>query len=192
MKSRRRKTFAHVVGIDDEPFEREHRGDVGIVGAVFAGARLDGLLRSKVRRDGVNAARRIVEMIARSHFREHVQLVMLQGVAVAGFNVIDVDVIREVLRVPVLVVARHKPSMTAIRSALFDRVPGGRRKWTLIERLGPMEPVAGVWVQRAGLTLDEAERTIERFAVHSTIPEPLRVAHLVAGAIARGESRGRV
>jgi endonuclease V-like protein UPF0215 family len=54
-----------------------------------------------------------------------------------------------------------------------------------------MEPAAGVWVQRAGLTLAEAAAAIERLAVHGNLPEPLRVAHLIAGGVGTGESRGR-
>jgi len=71
-------------------------------------------------------------------------------------------------------------------------VPGGARKWKLIARLGPPEPVAGVFVQRIGLSVDDAERVIRRLAVHGSVPEPLRTAHLIAGAIATGQSRGRV
>ena len=44
---------------------------------------------------------------------------------------------------------------------------------------------------RVGLTSAAAQAVVERLAVHSRIPEPLRVAHLIAGAIGRGASRGR-
>ncbi len=69
---------------------------------------------------------------------------------------------------------------------------GGRRKWRLIERLGPMQPAAGVFVQRAGIELGEATALIERLAVHGRMPEPLRVAHMIAGGVTAGESRRRV
>lgn len=52
--------------------------------------------------------------------------------------------------------------------------------------------MAGVYVQRVGLTLDETERVIERLVVNGNVPEPLRTAHLIAGAIVTGQSRGRV
>jgi len=51
--------------------------------------------------------------------------------------------------------------------------------------------VAGVYVQRVGLTPEQADRVIRRFAVHSSIPEPLRAAHLIAGGLATGQSRAR-
>ena len=117
---------------------------------------------------------------------------MLQGIALAGFNAVDVFALNRELRLPVLVIARKQPNLAAVLSALLRRVPGGRRKWSIIERLGPMEAIAGVFVQRVGISPDSAEVVIRRFAIQSSIPEPLRAAHLIAGAIATGQSGGRV
>lgn len=183
--------ISHVVGFDDFPFARSHRGDVPIVGAVFSGPRLEGILRGKVRRDGANATRAIATLVERSRFAGHLQLVMLQGIALAGFNVVDLHALHRCLGLPVLVVARRAPDLAAIRAALLHRVPGGARKWKLIEQAGPMEAVAGVYAQSVGLDSHEAEETVRRFALHGRIPEPLRTAHLIAGGIATGQSRGR-
>lgn len=182
---------SHVVGIDDAPFARSHRGDVLIVGAVFAGTRLDGVLSAKVRRDGVNASRRIIDMVSGSRFAPQVQAVILQGVAFAGFNVVDLPAVADALGVPAIVVSRHRPDFDAIRSALLERVPGGARKWRLIEQLGPMEPAGEVFVQRAGIDLATTRRLITRLAVNGNLPEPLRTAHLIAGGVGSGESRHR-
>lgn len=183
--------LSHVIGFDDAPFARSHRGDVLVVGAVYAGPRLEGVLSGKVRRDGRNAAQTIIELVSRSRFRRHTQAILLQGIAVAGFNVVDLPALHAALGIPVIVVARRQPDFHAIRRALLLRVPGGRRKWALIEKLGPMEPVAGVFVQRAGLSLDHTGDLIRRFAINGRLPEPLRTAHLVAGGVATGESRHR-
>jgi endonuclease V-like protein UPF0215 family len=186
------RTFSHVVGFDDAPFEREHRGDVPVVGAVYAGLRLEGVLTGSVRRDGANATRRLTALVEGSKFARQLQLVMLQGVALAGFNVVDLHGLSEALDLPVLLVVRKRPRLDRVRSALVSRVRGGARKWALIERLPPAEPLAGVYVQRVGITRSEAEAVIRRTAVHGSIPEPLRTAHLIAGALVTGESRGRV
>lgn len=186
------KIYSNVVGFDDGPFEHEHRGDVVVVGTVYAGLRFDGVLVGRVRRDGRNSTRNLAALVEGSRFREHLQLVLLQGIAMAGFNVVDVHALHERLGLPVLVVARRKPNLRKIRRALYGRVPGGARKWALIERAGEMEPVENVWVQRAGLDLVEARLFLQRSAVHGRIPEPLRTAHLIAAAVTTGESRGRV
>ncbi len=188
MTAPRIRRYAHAIAFDDAPFARTHRGDVPLVGVVFAGARLDGVLRGRVRRDGTNAARVMAEMIASSRFVAHLQVILLQGIAVAGFNVVDVLALHEKTGLPVLVVSKKRPGLDAIRTALLGRVRGGARKWRIIERLGPMERVAGVYVQRAGLSLDDAEHVVRRFAISGFYPEPLRVAHLVAtafGAVTR-------
>lgn len=183
--------LSHVIGFDDAPFARTHRGDVLVVGAVYAGDRLEGVLSGKVRRDGANATRVIVDLVAGSRFRAHMQAILVQGVAFAGFNVIDLHAVHAALGVPAIAVARHAPDFAAIRRALLARVPGGRRKWALIENLGPMEPVAGIYVQRAGISLARAEELIRRTARHGLLPEPLRTAHLIAGGVTTGESRHR-
>ncbi|MCU0897100.1 MAG: DUF99 family protein [Burkholderiales bacterium] len=186
-----RQRFSHVIGFDDAPFDRAHRGDVLVVGAVFAGTRLDGVLSGKVRRDGANSTRVFADLVRRSRFRAHLHLVMLQGIAMAGFNVVDIEALAGETGLPVLVVMRRRPNMERIRRALLANVRGGRAKLRLIERAGPIEPAAGLFVQRAGVSLDAAVGVLRRLALAGHLPEPLRVAHLVAGGVATGESRHR-
>lgn len=163
-----------------------------VIGAVFAGTRLEGVLSDRVRRDGANATTVLARLVDGCRFRPQLQALLLQGIALAGFNVVDIHRLNERTGLPVLVVARRPPDLRAIHDALFARVPGAARKWRLIQRAGPMEPAGRVWVQRAGLDLARAEALVQALAVNSDVPEPLRTAHLIAGGIARGESRRRV
>ena len=185
------RSVSHVIGFDDAPFPPGHRGDVLLVGAVYAGPRLEGVLSGKVRRDGINATRSIVRMVSESRYREHLQAVLLQGITFAGFNVVDLLAVYDALQLPVIAVSRRQPDLVAVRSALLQHVPGGQRKWHLIEKAGRVEPAAGVYVQRAGISLRDTEKLIERFALNGKLPEPLRAAHLIAGGIIQGESRHR-
>ncbi|MFN2146622.1 MAG: DUF99 family protein [Anaerolineales bacterium] len=189
--SQSQRRFSNIIGLDDCPFSQDFRGAVQVVGTVYAGLRLDGLLVGEVEKDGFDAADRLVELVSRSKFAEHVQLIMLQGITLAGFNVVDVFDLHERLDLPVLVVSRREPDLSAIREALLTQVSQGEEKWAVIKRLGSMEPMGAVFIQRVGLNLGEAEETISRFAVHGHIPEPLRTAHLIAGALVDGQSRGR-
>ena len=95
--------ISHVVGFDDAPFAPGHRGDVPLVGAVFCGNRLEGVLCGKVRRDGANATEELVRLVEQSRFRAHLQAVLLQGIALAGFNVVDLPELHQRLELPVLV-----------------------------------------------------------------------------------------
>ena len=184
------RTFSNVIGFDDAPFERNQSGPVTVVGAVFAGLRLDGVLTGVIEKDGTDAAECLSRLILKSRFSDHIRLIMLQGIALGGFNVVDLPALHEQTGRPVLVVCRVNPDLPAIARALSAGIPDGARKWSLIQELGRMEPVNGIYMQRIGLTRDEAGAVIRRFSVNSRIPEPVRVAHLMAGAVATGHSRG--
>ena len=206
----------NVVGFDDGPFAREHRGRVLLVGAVCSGTRLDGVVSGHVQRDGADATRRMIELVRGSQFEAHIRAVILQGIAVGGFNVVDVHELSTALRVPVLVVMRRQPDLDAMRRALFSdaphlrpRVLGASRKWRLIESAGPAERLlsarpthrvpptglrvdgARLWVQRVGLSASDARALVDATTLHGHLPEPIRVAHLIAGGISTGRSRGR-
>ena len=207
----------NVIGFDDGAFARDHRGDVWLVGAVCSGTRLDGVVTGRVRRDGADATRRIADLVERSPFGGHLQAVMLQGIAVGGFNVVDIEALRARLDMPVLVLVRRPPDMEAVRRALFSGSPserppvrGAARKWRLLARAGPVEPLGvsrrsargapptglrgaapRLWVQRAGVSIEGARVLVAATTLHGNVPEPLRLAHLIAGGVSTGWSRGR-
>jgi endonuclease V-like protein UPF0215 family len=116
---------------------------------------------------------------------------LLQGIPVAGFNVVDIHALHQTLEVPVLVAMRRRPRQQMIKSALFGHTRGAGRKWALIERAGPVEALGPLYCQRAGLTLREAEALVAVTTLHGHLPEPLRLAHLIAGGVTTGKSRGR-
>ncbi len=184
------KKFSNIIGFDDAPFLAGHTGKVKVVGTIYAKAQFNGVLIGEVERDGTDASEKLIELISQSKFAESVQLIMLQGIALAGFNVIDVFDLHAQLKLPVLVICRKKPDMDSIRNALLQ-MRGGKKKWSLIEKLGPMEPAANVYVQRVGLNHEQAETVVKQFTITGNIPEPLRVAHMIAGAIMNGQSSGR-
>ncbi|MBN1609187.1 MAG: DUF99 family protein [Polyangiaceae bacterium] len=207
----------NVIGFDDGPFAREHRGRVLLVGTVCSGTRLDGVVSGMIDRDGTDSTRRMVELVRGSQFEHSVQAVLLQGIAVGGFNVVDIHGLSEALGVGVLVTTRRRPDMRAVHRALFSDDPPGRArvrgatlKWRLIQAAGELEllgpsrrslrrsaatgqplRVQQLWIQRAGLSLEQARKVVVATTLHGNIPEPLRLAHLIAGGIAAGKSRGR-
>jgi len=203
------RRLSNVVGFDDGPFDRHPPGAphppgardppgargrrgarVLLVGAVCARTRLDGVIAGHVRKDGRDATARVAALVRDSQFDRHVRAVLLNGIAFGGFNVVDIHALAAALARPVLVVARRPPRLGLIRAALA-RLPGGAAKWRLIEQAGPMEPVGGVFVQRANLSLREAADLLAATTLHGNLPEPLRLAHLMAGGITTGKSRGR-
>jgi hypothetical protein len=188
------KPKSRFLGIDDGPF---HFGDdeVPLVGvAVQAPAYIEGVLMAHAHVDGRDATERILGMVRTSRYREGLRMVFLNGIAVGGFNVIDVEALHQELRVPVVTVTRRTPDLDAIRGALRRKFDDWEGRWALI-RSQRIEEVA---TRHAPLrvTYVGAERNvvIEALAlttVRGALPEPLRVAHLIAAATVKGESHGR-
>lgn len=182
---------SNVIGFDDGPFEKgAGPAEVLLVGTVFARTRLDGVLCGQVQRDGDDATVCMASLLTASPFDGHVRAILLQGIAVAGLNIVEIHKLAAQTARPVVVVARRPPDLPAMKRAL-THVAAGDEKWALIEAAGPMEHLNGVYVQRAGISAQETSAVLKATTLHGHLPEPLRVAHLIAGGLARGRSRGR-
>ncbi len=179
------------IGIDDGPFDRKRKGDVLVVGAVYRGGTwFDGLLTTRVRRDGWNATDRILHMLEHSKFLPQLRYAILDGIAFGGFNIVDLDRLHRESGLKVLVTVRRRPDMDSVRRAL-RRLSRPEERWRLIRAAGEIHGVANLYCQVRGMDLDEARQLIELTCTRSNLPEPLRAAHLIAGGLVRGQSGRR-
>ena len=184
--------ISNLVGFDDAPFERGAGRMVPVAGAIYAGERLDGVLTGEVTEDGNDANSQLARLLGESPFDAHVQAIMIQGLTLGGFNVVDIRALAEQLARPVLAVVRRRPDLDAVREALLKKVPDGEDKWERVQAAGPVHSAGPVHFQCSRIDADEAREVIGRFTLHGHMPEPLRTAHLIAGALVDGHSHGRV
>ncbi|MDD5086183.1 MAG: DUF99 family protein [Candidatus Nanoarchaeia archaeon] len=184
------KKEIRVLGIDDGPFDKFNDSEALVVGTVYRGGSfIDGVLSCKVKVDGEDSTEKIIEMINKSKFKPQIQAVLLDGIAVAGFNVVDVKELNEKTNIPVIVVMRTYPEIDKMKDALVK--VGHKDKIKLLENAGEIHKLDEIFIQYIGLSLKEAEEIIDITSTHSLIPEPLRVAHLIARGVVEGESKGR-
>src|SRR5688572_11816754 len=103
------KAEARVLVIDDAPHRRSD-ATVPLVGVVARGPQyVEGVLLDHCRVDGTDATRRIVAMVRRTRFRPLLRCVLLNGVFVGGFNLVDADLVHERTGLPVLALVRSSP-----------------------------------------------------------------------------------
>jgi len=186
------KPEIRILGIDDSALLTEK---VMIVGAVFRGGDwIDGVLRSEITKDGLDATEVICKMIKKSKHYGQIRTVILDGITYGGFNVVDIQMLYRETGIPVVVVMRSYPDFDKIKSAL-KYFPDGEERWTIIKRAGKIERIPGekspIYIQRAGIGVETVKKIIRLTSIRSNIPEPLRVAHLIATGIILGESRGK-
>lgn len=184
------KNEARVVGFDDAPFRKGIDPETLVVGTVYRGGQfMDGVVSTRVKVDGSDATRKIADLVVRSRFYPQLQAILLDGIAVGGFNVIDIHDLSERTRRPVIVVIRDYPDYEKIDQALVKI--DMRSKIKLLRKAGEPQRAGEIYMQHAGCTHEEAERIIRLTATHSKIPEPLRAAHIIASGVTKGESKGR-
>ncbi|MFC1704912.1 DUF99 family protein [Nanoarchaeota archaeon] len=183
------KKEIRVLGIDDAPFDKFKKGDVLVVGTMFRGGQwIDGILSTKITVDGTNSTSKLVKMINKSKFKPQLQCIILDGIAFGGFNIVDIQELNKKTKIPVLVVIRRMPDFKKIEATLKKLKKASRYK--LIEKAGKVHKVGKIYIQIAGLTLEHAKQILKVTCTHSLLPEPIRVAHLIASGIVTGESKG--
>jgi hypothetical protein len=181
----------HVLGIDEGPFVKGQPERVPVVAALCEGSSLlEAVARTEFPVDGAGATEFLVEWISGLRLLATLQGVALGGITFAGLGIVDVRVLSEAVRAPVLVVTRRPPDNARLRQAL--EAAGLLERFAIAER----SPEAfrtddGVFLAHAGCDREGALALLRTTRGKAKLPEPLRLAHLIATAYVRGESYGR-
>lgn len=189
------KKELRILGIDDGPFKFKSKGNVVLVGTVFrSGLWIDGLLTTKIKIDGFDSTKKIIDMVNKSRHKGQLRVIMLDGLTFGGMNFVDIQKLNEKTGLPVIAVNRKKPNLEKIKNAL-KHFTDMEKRWKFVESAGEMHQINfdehKLYIQTAGIMLEDARKIIRQSCTHANIPEPLRVAHLIAAGIVTGESKGR-
>lgn len=188
------KSQIRILGIDDSPFEF-HNKITMVIGVVMRiPSYLEAVLKTEVEVDGNDACDKLVEMINSSRYKEQLKVVMLDGIALGGFNIVDIDELHKQIELPVITITREEPDFKAIENALKEHFQDWQKKLKVIKK-GELIPVKTkhkpIYVKFVGLDFEEVKKVLELSTVRGALPEVIRVAHLIASGVAVGESYGR-
>ncbi len=184
--SKHLKKGIKVIGVACAPFNRDKDKKARIIGAIYRGSLLlEGVLKSQVTVDGDDATKIIARMILSSSHHSQLKLIMTRGVTIAGFNYIDLEQLFDKTNLPIISVVDREPNLDKINSAL-RKLPDGEKKLAVLERNGlPQAFVSSVdnepvYVQFIGLKDEEVAQLLKDITLVGRIPEPIRVARLIA------------
>jgi endonuclease V-like protein UPF0215 family len=188
------KKEIRIVGFDDGAFSPRSKQLVPVIGLIYRGGEFpDGALRTDVEVDGTDATEKIIKLINSSRHKQQLKVIMFDGITLGGFNVLDIKEIYEKTGLPVIVINRKLPDLEKVKKAL-EKFEDFEKRWRCIQNAGKIKScrVKGgkVYYQVVGLSDEEAEEIINLSSTRSYIPEPLRVAHIIATAVVKGESYG--
>jgi endonuclease V-like protein UPF0215 family len=183
-------TRPHLLGIDDGPFDKRRSRTTPIVGVMMEGHDLvEAVAVTSFPIDGDDPAGFLGEWIAGLRFASALHGVLLGGITIAGLGIVDVRALAARLGIPVLVVNRREPRDEPLLDALS--AAGIAERSEIVLAAPPATRVAdGLWLSAAGADPARAAELVLAARHKSQLPEPLRLAHLIAAAIASGESRG--
>lgn len=188
-KIRSVKPEIRVVGVDDGVFTPHTHGKCDVIGVVFRGGYwLDGVMRTQIEIDGMDATEKIAKMVMESSHYGQLRVIMLDGVTFAGFNVVDTLRLFEITGLPVIAVTRDKPDFDDIRRAVGN-LPFPEERWEAIKnadrivKVSTLQGEEAIFMQVTGMEMDVAKRIVKSTATRSSVPEALRVAHLIASGL---------
>lgn len=182
------------IGIDDAPFKFSDDNVLVVGSIVRAPNYLEGIISTEVEVDGTDATDKIIEMINQSRFSEQGRVIFTDGAALGGFNLVDLERVYDETEIPIISVSRDEPDFDSIKEALKGHFEDWEDKFKAISK-GEIHEIKTehkpVYVQSEGLELEELKHFLRLFTVRGRLPEPIRISHIVASGIVRGESKGK-
>jgi len=153
---------------------------------------IDGFTFAKATVGGMDATDKILEMY-RNLKRKDINVLLLNGCVISWYNVIDLYKVAEETNLPLICVTYNEseglekyfrelfPHDCEKRVEIYHRNKGR----TAIK----LSTGYTVFIRFIGMKIDEAKGILNKFTSHGSIPEPLRLARLLARSIVRSLAR---
>ena len=178
-----------------ESFSKDARDRSVLAGLVARKDKvIDGFAFGEITVGGMDATDGVLELV-KSLDRNDINLVMLNGCVVAWFNVIDLTRLHDILKLPIVCVTYEEseglekyfkeyfPDDWEERIIVYERNSG--RKEALLHT------GYKIFLRELGIEFDDALRILNDFTLQGGIPEPLRLAKLLARTIHLAILRGK-
>jgi len=151
------------------------RSDMIIDGFVFGSAELG----------GDDATDEIVNMFKRLN-RNDINVIILAGSVISMYNIIDIDSVGLKTNTPVISVTFEESE--GLEPHIKHHFPDSwEKKLSAYEKLGSREMTKlhtnyKIFVRPYGISLEICKRILDKFTIQGAIPEPIRLARLLARA----------
>ena len=178
------KGKGRILGIDDGPFSRPKDKFTAFVGVLMRlDGRIEGIRIGKLPIDGDQAENSIAEM-ANSLGPGNINLIMSEGVTFAGFDIVDPEEVYRTTGIPYVSITRSPADLDSMEAALRKHGENLR-----IRKLKGLKPVkcrihdSEFVLNYAGISKDEALAVLERSMMVGNVPEPVRIADMMATSL---------
>ncbi len=168
-----------VFAFDDSPFSRsdEYTYIVGVI--MRKDLYTESIVKKKIKVDGLDSTQKVLDAIREKG--AGVRIVMTQGITLGGFNILDVRELFAKTGIPIINVVDHEPDMRAIKEALKKYFEDWELRLSLLSE--DFHRFDKLYIQGVGIDPEVANKFTRKMIVNGNIPEPLRMADLIAGVV---------
>lgn len=162
-----------------------------LVGVVSKNKEIEGIVSTKVAVDGTDSTEKLIRLFKGTRFKEQVRLITMNGIGVAGLNVLDIWKVEKETGARVLSVTRKKPHPNELVKAL--KLYSKQEHADVKERIAIVNRVKKLKEYQANGFYCQA--TLPKSEAAKFVAEAVRLqrlAHLIASGVTRGESKGRI
>lgn len=149
---------------------------------------IDGFTFSKATVGGMDATEKILEMY-RGLKRDDITLLLLNGCVISWYNVIDLHRVAEETGLPLICVTYNESA--GLEKYFKELFPEDWESRVEIYRKNKSRTAVKlstgytVYIRFIGMKMEEAKGILNKFTSHGSIPEPLRVARLLARSLVK-------
>lgn len=183
------KSNIRTIGIDDAAFQREKSSKTFVFGVVIRGYNLvEGVLRTDVEIDGINASDRICNMITESKFHNQLKAIILGSSTIGAFNIIDLNFLHKQTSLPTITVLSSLPKNGEVKEAL-SHLSDWESRYEILTSNPPIQKMefvnqigrkCNVYIQQIGFEdIDIVKNLLHITSYSSAIPECLRLADMI-------------
>ncbi|MHC1631608.1 MAG: endonuclease dU [Methanotrichaceae archaeon] len=155
--------------------------------------KIDGFGFARIAVGGDDATDGVLK-IYRDLNRRDINALLLNGTVISWFNIIDIEKLYDQLDLPVISLTYEESN--GLENYILEYFSQPADKIQSYRRLGDRQLINlktgfEVYIRSLGATLEETKTLLNCFTLDGRVPEPLRVARLLARTLLREESNSR-
>jgi|TARA_B100000315_G_scaffold100641_1_gene92492 hypothetical protein len=169
-----------------ESFKKEI-GTRSILGGVVMRSDLivDGLLFGVATLEGDDATDAILSMVKRLN-RNDINIIIISGAIISLYNIIDIDRVGQETGIPIICITFEESGglVQSIKRHFPKKWEKKVEEYKKLDRREVIYLKTGyrIFARTYGLDIDESKKVLDKFILQGAVPEPVRLARLLAKA----------
>ena len=165
---------------------------IPLIGVICRGIQLLHVSKGIIQVDGIDSTQEILKIYEENPYKNEIRLIMIDSPTLGGFNPPDPFEIYKKTQIPIILLPDKKPK--TVISEIYEHVfPERNEQLKMLKKLPKLESLRvninqdpkisrEIFFHTIGITKNEIADLLNYLSEYSAIPEPLRLAHIVASS----------